>query len=169
MEEDIYYIKLELTDPGMDDSGLYKCNIKNTLGELNANLTLNIEIIPVIKEKPKVIKIIKKRTVIVECKVMSKFAPQCTWMKEEKEVKEDGRHKYIVEQVKDGEFAVKLEIENVEKTDKGFYKLVAKNEKGEATSQSVEVTELPPEEKPKGEKPKLSKLSNVVSIQLQLK
>ena len=40
---DIYYIKLELLEPQLDDSGLYKCNIKNNLGELNANLTLNIE------------------------------------------------------------------------------------------------------------------------------
>ena len=42
-KEDIYYIKLTLNDPGPDDSGLYKCNIKNALGELNANLTLNVE------------------------------------------------------------------------------------------------------------------------------
>lgn len=41
--EDIYEIRLELSDPNLEDSGLYKCNIKNTLGELNANLTLNIE------------------------------------------------------------------------------------------------------------------------------
>lgn len=40
---DQYYIKLELIDPQLEDSGLYKCNIKNLLGELNANLTLNIE------------------------------------------------------------------------------------------------------------------------------
>lgn len=56
-----------------------------------------------------------------------------------------------------------MEISDVSKTDKGLYKLVAKNEKGEATSQTVEVTELPPEEKPKGEKPKLTKLTNIVS------
>ncbi|KAF2885738.1 hypothetical protein ILUMI_20442 [Ignelater luminosus] len=161
VEEAVYYIKLELKDPDMDDSGLYKCNIKNTLGELNANLTLNIEIIPVIKEKPKVIKIIKKRTVIVECKVQSKFAPQCTWFKEADAVKEDSRHTVHIEQVNDGEFNVKLEINEVIKEDKGYYKLVARNEKGEATSQSVEVTELPPEEKPKGEKPKISKLTNI--------
>ena len=42
-KSDIYYIKLVLNDPGADDSGLYKCNIKNNLGELNANLTLNVE------------------------------------------------------------------------------------------------------------------------------
>lgn len=164
VEENVYYIKLELKDPGIEDSGLYKCNIKNTYGELNANLTLNIEIIPVIKEKPKVIKIIKKKTVIVECKVLSKFAPDCTWFKEDNAVKEDSRHQVQVEQVKDGEFAVKLEISDVQKTDKGLYKLVAKNEKGEATSQTVEVTELPPDEKPKGEKPKLTKLTNIVSL-----
>lgn len=101
VEDDVYYIKLELKDPGIEDSGLYKCNIKNTLGELNANLTLNIEIIPVIKEKPKVIKIVKKRTVVVECKVLSKFAPECTWFKEDTAVKEDSRRKVHVEQVKD--------------------------------------------------------------------
>lgn len=42
-KDDCYLVRLELTDPGLEDSGLYKCNIKNTLGELNANLTLNIE------------------------------------------------------------------------------------------------------------------------------
>lgn len=104
IEEDVYYIKLELKDPGPEDSGLYKCNIKNSLGELNANLTLNIEIIPVIKEKPKVIKIVKKRTVIVECKVLSKFAPDCTWFREVNPVKEDNRHKVQIEQVKDVSF-----------------------------------------------------------------
>lgn len=101
VEEDVYYIKLELKDPGTEDSGLYKCNIKNTLGELNANLTLNIEIVPVIKEKPKVIKIIKRKTVIVECRVLSKFAPDCTWFKESTAVREDARHKVEVEQTKD--------------------------------------------------------------------
>lgn len=40
---DQYYVNLQLIDPQMEDSGLYKCNIKNDLGELNANLTLNIE------------------------------------------------------------------------------------------------------------------------------
>lgn len=42
-KEEIYYIRLELKDPNKTDSGLYKCNIKNQYGELNANLTLNVE------------------------------------------------------------------------------------------------------------------------------
>lgn len=45
-------------------------------------------------------------------------------------------------------------------TDKGVYKLVARNEKGEATSQVVEVTEIPDQ----GEKPKIvSGLKSIVS------
>jgi hypothetical protein len=62
-----------------------------------------------------------------------------------------------------------LEIEAVQVTDKGMYKLVAKNEKGEATSQLVEVTDIPEEEekKPKGEKPKIAKgLQSVVGYKL---
>lgn len=38
-----YQIRLELSEPNLEDSGVYRCNIKNNLGELNANLTLNIE------------------------------------------------------------------------------------------------------------------------------
>lgn len=155
-EGDIYDIKLTLAEPELADSGLYRCNIKNDLGELNANLTLNIEIVPVIKDKPKIIKIVKKKTVIIECIVCSKFEPKCTWYKEEKALKETTRHAVQIEQVKDGEYAVKLEIKEVKETDKGSYKLVAKNDKGEATSQTVELTELPTDDEKK-HKPIISK------------
>lgn len=168
---DSYTIRLELSEPNLEDSGLYKCNIKNTLGEVNANLTLNIEskwnsvefcvwlvrlnladvsvylftiaVVPVIKDKPKIIKIIKKRTVIIECVVVSKFAPKCTWIKERNEIAESERHKIDVTQIKDGEFAVQLEISKVKETDKGSYQLIARNEKGEAVSQIVELIDLP--------------------------
>lgn len=60
-----------------------------------------ISVIPVIKEKPRVVKIVKKKTVVVECHVLSQFAPDCTWFKENQAVKEDSRHKTHVEQVKE--------------------------------------------------------------------
>lgn len=60
-----------------------------------------------------------------------------------------------------GEFTVKLEISNVSQTDKGSYKLVAKNEKGEAMSQQVDI-EIPEE---KGDKPQIIKhFRSVVSF-----
>ncbi|XP_073811656.1 projectin protein bent isoform X33 [Musca autumnalis] len=153
---DQYYIKLEMIDPQLEDSGLYKCNIKNNLGELNANLTLNIEIIPVIKDKPKIIKIIKKRTVVIECTVASKYEPKCTWFKESNIVKESSRHVYKVQKSKEGEFAVQLEINDVEEIDKGAYKLVASNEKGEAVSQIVHLTDIPEAER-KPNKPEIDR------------
>lgn len=58
-------------------------------------------VIPVIKEKPKIIKIVKKKTVIVECKVLSKFAPSCTWFKEANAVKEDSRHTVLIEPLRE--------------------------------------------------------------------
>lgn len=56
---------------------------------------------------------------------------------------ESTRHKVNVEQVKEGEFAVKLEITQVTDDDKGSYQLIAKNEKGEAVSQVVELVDIP--------------------------
>lgn len=42
-QNDVYIIRLEIHDPHLEDAGLYKCNVKNSAGESNANLTLNIE------------------------------------------------------------------------------------------------------------------------------
>lgn len=119
---------------------------------------ISFAVVPVIKDKPKIIKIIKKKTVVIECVVVSKFAPKCTWFKEKNEVSESERHKVNVQQVKDGEFAVKLEISQVTDTDKGSYQLVAKNEKGEAVSQTVELVDIPTgDEDEKPTKPEIQK------------
>lgn len=64
-------------------------------------LMILLPVIPVIKEKPKIIKIVKKKTVIVECKVLSKFAPSCTWYKETSAVKEDSRHTVLIEPLRE--------------------------------------------------------------------
>ena len=50
-----------------------------------------------------------------------------------------------------GEYAVQLEISEAQQSDRGMYKLVAKNQKGEAISKTVEVKDIPEEEKPKEE------------------
>lgn len=89
--------------------------------------------------------------------MVSKFAPKCTWFKETNEVNESSRHRVDVQQVKDGEFAVKLEISQVTEEDKGSYKLIAKNEKGEAVSQTVELVDIPADEDEKQTKPKIVK------------
>ncbi|XP_050099309.1 twitchin isoform X9 [Anopheles aquasalis] len=141
-EKDVYHITLVLKDPQTEDSGTYKCNIKNILGELNANLILNIEIIPVIKEKPKLVTNVKKRTASIECSVASRFKPECIWMKETTVIKETHRHMIKIEETREGEFSVKLNIVGLSEADFGAYKLVAKNDKGQATSQVIEIKDI---------------------------
>lgn len=69
-----------------------------------------------------------------------------------------------------GEYKIQLEIQQASREDKGSYKVVAKNEKGEVTSQIVEITDVPSdeeEEKPKqkGEAPKFAQgLKSTVSL-----
>lgn len=113
-------------------------------------------VVPVIKEKPRVIKIVKKRTVVIECVVQSNFEPKCTWFKETTAIKESQRHVVAIQKTKDGEYAVKLEISQVSETDRGSYKLIAKNERGEASSQTVELTEITKEDE-KGVAPSIIK------------
>lgn len=94
---------------------------------------------PVIKEKPKVIKQTKERKVVIEVRIASGAAPKVQWMKESTVIREDSRHVVRIQEVSKGEYAVALEIDKAEKLDKGTYKVVAKNEKGECTSQAVTV------------------------------
>ncbi|XP_065220483.1 twitchin isoform X27 [Planococcus citri] len=144
-KEDHYYIRLELKNPGKEDQGLYKCNIKNVNGELNANLTLNIEIKPVIKEVPKVVTI-KRKCAVIECRVQSVFEPQCIFSKDNVVIRETTNKKVKIERVSDGEYLIKLELEPCTTADKGSYKLTVKNEKGEVTSTNIELTEVPEED-----------------------
>lgn len=89
--------------------------------------------------------------------MVSKFEPKCVWFKEQAEVTESQRHRVDIQQVRDGEFSVKLEIAQINEDDKGAYKLVARNEKGEAVSQLVELLDIPEEERPKPAKPQIVK------------
>ncbi|XP_022255917.1 muscle M-line assembly protein unc-89-like, partial [Limulus polyphemus] len=161
-ENNVYIIRLELKDPELTDGGLYRCNVKNSAGESNANLTLNIELAPVIKEKPKIVKRDRQKKIVIECHVQSAAKPKCIWYKEASTVREDSRHSIQIREISKGEYAIALEIDKPTAADKGNYKLMAKNEKGEVTSQPIQVDlEEPPEEKkkdekvPKGEKPKI--------------
>merc|ERR1711915_803904 len=63
---DVYRIQMELRKPQPLDGGVYKCNIRNEFGELNANLNLNIEVAPTIKKPPKIVSVFNKK-VVLEC------------------------------------------------------------------------------------------------------
>merc|ERR1712183_1125540 len=132
--------------PQPTDGGVYKCNIKNEFGELNANLNLNIEVAPTIKKPPKFVSIFNRK-VIMECVVMSTSKPACSWYKDATKVKLDTRHCINITEESEGKYMVQMEMLKVEKFDCGAYKLIAKNEKGDTTSQTVDLTEAMLEEK----------------------
>ncbi|XP_069190632.1 obscurin-like, partial [Procambarus clarkii] len=138
-KDDLYRIRMELRKPQPTDGGVYKCNIKNEFGELNANLNLNIEVAPTIKRPPRIVSVFNRK-VVIECVVISTSKPACSWFKDSSKVRLDTRHCVNINEEGEGKYVVQMEMLKAEKMDCGSYKVVAKNEKGETTSQAVELT-----------------------------
>lgn len=95
---------------------------------------------PVIHERPKVLRRTKEEKVVIECHVKSNAQPECVWYKENSMVRIDAKHKLQIKKIDKGEYAVCLEIDKPSATDKGLYKLQAKNEKGVIASEPIPVT-----------------------------
>merc|ERR1711997_31607 len=112
---DYWESRIELTDPAPENAGLYKCVVSNKHGEINANLSLNIEVAPVIRERPIVKKVEKKKSVVLQCAVQGTQDIDVQWFKEGQQInasKATGR--YSVEkkksEIREGETIVQLEI-----------------------------------------------------------
>merc|ERR1711915_417578 len=145
-EDKAYLVTMSLKNVTVEDAGKYKVTAKNQLGESNANISLNFDIAPTIKAPPRIVSIINRK-VLMECVVMSASQPACTWFQNSAHIKMDARHTVTVQKSSEGSYLCQLEISKVELSDCGSYKLVAKNEKGETTSQTVEITKAMIEEK----------------------
>ncbi|XP_037071186.1 twitchin-like [Pollicipes pollicipes] len=163
----IFTLNLRIPEPRPEDAGLYKCSVKNEAGEINANLTLNIEVVPEMRQQPRVIVIRERRVVIIESRITCVNRPNVQWLHQMRQVTGDSRRSVIVEQVSQGEYAVKLEINGASAADRGEYQLVARNEKGEVKSQPVTVSEVFEEEKPKpkGERPQFAAQLKPVTVE----
>lgn len=119
--------------------------MQNKYGEINANLTLNIQVAPVIRERPIIKKVEKKKSVILQCTVQGQKDLDVKWFKEGKAIESSKLSRYSIDkrvsEQRQGEYVVQLEIADADVNDKGSYQLVAKNERGESQSQSVVLTE----------------------------
>merc|ERR1712045_297295 len=142
---DFWESRVELTDPAPENAGMYKCVVSNKFGEINANLSLNIEIAPVIRERPIIKKVEKKKSVVLQCAVQGTQDIDVQWFKEGQAISASKTSRYSVEkkksEVRDGETIVQLQIEDTEINDQGSYQLVAKSETGETQSQTVTLQE----------------------------
>merc|ERR1712226_1645235 len=142
---DFWESRVELTDPAPENAGMYKCVVSNKFGEINANLSLNIEIAPVIRERPIIKKVEKKKSVVLQCAVQGSQDIDVQWFKEGQPISTDTGERFTVEkkrsEVREGETIVQLEIQDTDATDQGSYQLVAKSETGETQSQTVTLQE----------------------------
>merc|ERR1712111_166676 len=142
---DYWECRIELTDPAPENAGLYKCVVNNKYGEINANLSLNIEVAPVVRERPIVKKVEKKKSVVPQCAVQGTQDIDVQWFKEGQQISAKEGSRYSIEkkksEIRDGETIVQLQIEDTEITDQGAYQLVARSETGETQSQTVTLQE----------------------------
>merc|ERR1711994_322130 len=142
---DYFESRLELTDPAPENAGLYECVVSNQYGEINANLSLNIEVAPIIRERPIIKKAEKKKSVVLQCAVQGTQEIDVQWFKGDQAIDTKEQAKFAVQKKKsetrDGETIVQLEIKDTEVADQGTYKLVAKSETGETQSQAVQLAE----------------------------
>merc|ERR1711872_1189828 len=136
---DYWESRVELTDPAPENAGLYKCVVNNKYGEINANLA------PVIRDRPIVKKVEKKKSVVLQCAVQGTQDIDVQWFKEGQAISASKGARFSVEkkksEVREGETIVQLEIHDTEITDQGSYQLVAKSETGETQSQTVTLQE----------------------------
>merc|ERR1711999_50239 len=122
---DYWESRIELTDPAPENAGLYKCVVNNKFGEINANLSLNIEVAPVIRERPIVKKVEKKKSVVLQCAVQGTQDIDVQWFKEGQAIQATKGARFSVEKKKNkkkkGETIFQLEIHDPEITDQGSY------------------------------------------------
>lgn len=135
-----FIITLEIKNPGKDDGGPYKCNIRNEDGEINGNLNLNIAgaaaptgVAPSFVEKPQITAEEDGKLIIMECKVRADPKPTITWTKEGVAVDENRRIKQIIKEEKDV-YHIRLELRDPEFEDAGIYKCNVKNSAGESNA-----------------------------------
>merc|ERR1712121_465940 len=141
---DYWESRVELTDPAPENAGMYKCVVSNKFGEINANLSVNIEIAPIIRERPIVKKVEKKKSVVLQCAVQGSQDIDVQWFKEGQAISTRNERFSIGKkksEVREGETIVQLEIQDTDVTDQGSYQLVAKSETGETQSQTVHLQE----------------------------
>ena len=134
-------LSLSLTqNPNKSEGGAYKCVIKNTHGELIANLNLNIEAQevkkgepPVFIEKPKITTEKSDKLIIMECLVKSDPKPDVTWEFEGKVISDKSARikKSIKSGSKENTYILRLELTDPEVDDRGLYTCKVKNTYGE--------------------------------------
>merc|ERR1711910_160564 len=161
--ESYYDCRLEMTETTQEHAGIYKCIVKNEQGEINANLTLNIQVAPEDQVDSSMTEVSERKGSLVTRKTSTKrrksVIMQCNVTGDHESIKidwsKDGQELQTSEQSRESRFSierkkseqrsdqtvVQLEIMEASIDDKGSYELVATSTEGEKQSQTVVLTE----------------------------
>merc|ERR1712051_856077 len=136
-----YKCWLEIYEPNVDNVGLYKCLIKGDIGQLTANLNLDIVdepekpgekvSAPKFLEKPKIVFVDegKSAQLIVCYSAQSKCS--CTWYYKEEVIEQNETISIHHEKIGISSFKVWLEIDKPRQNNSGTYSCVIKNTSGQ--------------------------------------
>lgn len=136
-----YNIVMELIGVAKDDAGTYKVVAKNKLGEVSANINLNLGgaakkqadgVAPNFTTKPSTRQVGKN--LVMECQLTAEPKPSLEWFRDDAPIKSGGRITIIAESKGPQTYLLKLEIKDVANGDAGNYKVIAKNELGESNA-----------------------------------
>lgn len=120
---------------------MYKCVIKNESGEINANLSLQIEgeqakegESPNFVDKPTITSERDGKLILMECLVRANPKPEIVWFREGTRVSESTRIRQSIRNEEKDVYRTILEIHEPDIHDTGLYRCHVKNSVGEATA-----------------------------------
>ncbi|KAI4471482.1 immunoglobulin i-set domain [Holotrichia oblita] len=146
--------KLEVKKLKMEDAGVYQCTLTNPVGDAKDQAKLNIipekELRrPKVKDGLQDQTILKKNTVTMKAVIIGDPVPDATWTRNENLVEASEDIEIIEDAIAETYI---LRFKNVKLGDEGYYKVTAKNNLGEDSSEGrVRVLKEP---EPTTEKPK---------------
>ncbi|CAF4918718.1 unnamed protein product [Rotaria sp. Silwood1] len=146
-----YDVVLEITDLGPNDAGTYKIIVKNKAGEVTANVTLNFSnedesnaapptenlvegTAPTFIQKPIIKQENDGKRLIFECKISADPKPDLFWSRDDISISDSGRYLIYCDPLPNNLYVACLEIDDVNATDAGKYKISAKNKLGESNA-----------------------------------
>ncbi|XP_059091155.1 twitchin-like [Tigriopus californicus] len=133
---------LFLSDVTVEDAGKYKVTARNDLGESNATISLNFDsdevpvpkngVRPTFTGRPVIRQTEDDARIVFECKLVGDPLPEISWYHNETKISASRRHKFKIEESENKLFYICfLEILDVEASDAGTYKAVARSSMGE--------------------------------------